>query len=65
LDEEIKKELILVCLSNGKYQLIEWMPEGARCSLRDQAYIFSNQEDVESGLCKPTPGSSVLIKAII
>lgn len=44
---------------------MEWMPESNRFILKDQGYIFSNQDDVESGLCKPTPGLFTYIQAII
>lgn len=62
-DEDLKKELILLSLINGKYQLFEWMPQSSRLSLRDQNYIFSNESEVESGLCKPIPGTSLLMQA--
>jgi hypothetical protein len=58
----MKKDLIIVSLINGKYQLLEWMPQSSRLSLRDQGFIFGQEEEVQSGLCKPVPGNSLFIQ---
>ena len=65
LDEDMKKDLILLSLINGKYQLLEWMPQSSRLSLRDQCLVFGQEEDIQSGLYKPVPGNSRLTQDTI
>jgi hypothetical protein len=59
-DESMRKDLVLLTLSNGKYVLLEWMAQKSQFSVNDQALIFGENEQaskVDHGLSKPIPGT--------
>ncbi len=57
-DESLRKDTLIISLTNGKYQLLEWKPHSSRLALLDQNLIFSDPLEVERGLCKPVVGTS-------
>jgi hypothetical protein len=52
----MRKDIIIVTLGNGKYQLLEWRQQSSRFAILDQNMIFSDEQEVMSGLAKPTLG---------
>ena len=41
-DDELRKDIVIVTLANGKYQLLEWLPSKAQFAVIDQNVIFSD-----------------------
>ena len=39
-DEDLRKDIVIVTLANGKYQLLEWMPNKSHFSVIHQNLIF-------------------------
>lgn len=56
-DDDLRKDILIVTLGNGKYQLLEWLPNKEHFAVIDQNVIFSEASEVESGLAKPSIGS--------
>jgi|JI10StandDraft_1071094.scaffolds.fasta_scaffold4200928_1 hypothetical protein len=63
-DDDLRKDIVIVTLANGKYQLLEWLPSKAQFAVIDQNVIFSDEQEVSSGLVKPAAGNSHLIQDI-
>jgi hypothetical protein len=40
-DDDLRKDIVIVTLANGKYQLLEWLPNKAQFAVIDQNVIFS------------------------
>lgn len=61
-DDDLRKDIVLVTLANGKYQLLEWIPNKTQFAVIDQNLIFSDEQEITSGLVKPTPGTTHMIQ---
>lgn len=63
-DDDLRKDIVIVTLANGKYQLLEWLASKAQFAVIDQNVIFSDEQEVSSGLVKPAAGNSHPIQDI-
>lgn len=45
-DDDLRKDIVIVTLGNGKYQLLEWLPSKEHFAVIDQNIIFSEASEV-------------------